>query len=64
MIRACREVAGAAPEISGASRGAFEERCTAVGCVPEASLARLETGFGLEDERAAREEVGFVTDES
>jgi hypothetical protein len=24
----------------------------------------LETGFGLEDERAAREEEGFFTDES
>jgi hypothetical protein len=63
MIRAGRAAAGAEPEVSGALRDAFEERCTAVGCVPEASLARL-TGLGLEDERAAREEEGFVTDES
>jgi pyruvate/2-oxoglutarate dehydrogenase complex dihydrolipoamide dehydrogenase (E3) component len=64
MIRAAREAAGAEPEVCGASRDAFEERCTAVGCVPEALLARLETDFGLEDERPAREEEGFVTDES
>jgi hypothetical protein len=43
---------------------AFERRCAAVGCVPEAPVARVEAGFGLEDERAAREEEGFVTDES
>jgi hypothetical protein len=43
---------------------AFERRCAAVGCVPEASVARVEAGFGSEDERAAREEEGFVTDES
>jgi len=27
-------------------------------------VARVAAGFGLEDERAAREEEGFVTDES
>jgi hypothetical protein len=43
---------------------AFERRCAAVGCVLEASVARVESGVGLEDERAAREEEGFVTDES
>jgi hypothetical protein len=43
---------------------AFERRCAAAGCVPEASVAPVEAGFGLEDERAAREEEGFVTDES
>ena len=64
MIRAGREAAGAAFEAADARPRAFERRCTAVGCVPEASLLRLEAGFGLEDERAAREEEGFVTDES
>ena len=44
--------------------GAFERGCAAVGCVPAALVARVEAGFGLEDERAAREEEGFVTDES
>jgi hypothetical protein len=65
MIRArpeCR--ASSAVEPAGESAIAFEPRCAAVGCVPEASVARMDAGFGSEDERAAREEEGFVTDES
>jgi len=43
---------------------AFERRCAAVGCVPEAPVAPVVEGSGVEDEPAAREEEGFVTDES
>jgi len=43
---------------------AFERRCAAVGCVPEAPVAPVDEGSGVEDEPAAREEEGFVTDES
>jgi hypothetical protein len=46
----------------GVVREAFEERCPAVRPVPDAFAARVETGFGWEDERA-REEEPFVTDE-
>ncbi len=68
MIRARRGPGAEAPAIAGvvfgALRDAFEGRCAAVVGAPEALVARLDTDFGLEDELAAREEEGFVTDES
>jgi hypothetical protein len=64
MIRARPGWRASAVEAAGEPAMAFEPRCAAVGCVPEASVARMEAGFGSEDERAAREEEGFVTDES
>jgi hypothetical protein len=64
MILALPEEGGTAFEAAGLRVGAFERGCAAVGCVPAALVARVEAGFGLEDERAAREEEGFVTDES
>jgi hypothetical protein len=63
MILALPEGCGTAFETAGMRVGAFGRRCVAVGCVPAAAVA-VEAGFGLEDERAAREEEGFVTDES
>jgi hypothetical protein len=63
MIRARAGRWASAFEAADERPMAFERRCAAVGCVPEASVA-VEAGFGLEDERAAREEEGFVTDES
>jgi len=64
MILALPEGGGTAFEAADLRVGAFERGCAAVGCVPAALVARVEAGFGLEDERAAREEEGFVTDES
>jgi len=64
MTLALPEGGGGAFEAAGLRADAFERRCAAVGCVPAALVARVEAGFGLEDERAAREEEGFVTDES
>jgi len=64
MILALPEGGGTAFEAADLREGAFERGCAAVGCVPAALVARVEAGFGLEDERAAREEEGFVTDES
>jgi hypothetical protein len=64
MILALPEGGGIAFEAADLRVGAFERVCAAVGCVPAALVARVEAGFGLEDERAAREEEGFVTDES
>ena len=64
MTLALPEGGGTAFEAAGLRADAFERRCAAVGCVPAALVARVEAGFGLEDERAAREEEGFVTDES
>jgi hypothetical protein len=64
MIRARAGGWASAIEAAEERAMAFERRCAAAGCVPEASVAPVEAGFGLEDERAAREEEGFVTDES
>jgi hypothetical protein len=64
MIRARAGRWASAFEAADERPMAFERRCAAAGCVPEASVAPVEAGFGLEDERAAREEEGFVTDES
>jgi hypothetical protein len=64
MIRARPGCLASALENADERPVAFERRWAAVGCVPEASVARGEAGFGLEDEPAAREEEGFVTDES
>jgi hypothetical protein len=63
MIRARPGCRASGFEAADELATAFERRCAAVGCVPEASVARVES-VGLEDERAAREEEGFVTDES
>jgi hypothetical protein len=64
MILALPEGGGTPFEATGLRADVFERRCAAVGCVPAALVAPVEAGFGLEDERAAREEEGFVTDES
>jgi hypothetical protein len=64
MILALPEGCGTAFEAADLRADAFERRCAAVGCVPAALVAPVEAGFGLEDERAAREEEGFVTDQS
>jgi hypothetical protein len=64
MIRARPGCRASGFEAADERPTAFERRCAAVGCVPEASVARVESGVGLGDERAAREEEGFVTDES
>jgi hypothetical protein len=64
MTLALPEGGGTAFEAADLRADAFEARCAAVGCVPAALVAPVEAGFGLEDERAAREEGGFVTDES
>jgi hypothetical protein len=64
MIRARARRCAFAFEAADERPMAFERRCAAAGCVPEASVVPVEAGFGLEDERAAREEEGFVTDES
>ncbi len=64
MILALPEGGGTASETACVRSDAFERGCAAVGCVPAALVARVEADFGLEDERAAREEEGFVTDES
>ncbi len=64
MILALPEGCGTALETAGVRADTFERGCAAVGCVPAALVARVEADFGLEDERAAREEEGFVTDES
>jgi hypothetical protein len=62
MMRAASEPPATAAERRRVVRGAFEERCVAVRPVPDALVARVVMGFGLEDERA-REEEAFVTGE-
>jgi hypothetical protein len=63
MIRVPSRAPVPAADRLGVVREAFEERCAAVRPVPDAFVARVVMGFGLEDERA-REEEAFVTDES
>jgi hypothetical protein len=63
MIRARRGCSESAFEAAELRPMAFERRCAAVGCVLEAPAAPV-VGSGMEDESAAREEEGVVTDES
>jgi hypothetical protein len=64
MIRERRGCWESAFEAAELRPRAFERRSAAIGCVPEAPVAPEEAGSGLADEPAAREEEGFVTDES